>query len=121
MDINRIEYKVIEDKGIVVATIRNIEWDPSWFFNTHFLAHASASFQMLTFFDQKFCMPYSMKAVAKCHPNDQFDVEKGKAIARKKLINNYNASIDRHITHYRKALQKCMDEMDIYLKKHKMI
>lgn len=121
MNINNIEYKVLEDKRIVIATIRAITFDPIMFFRKKFLSHATASLDMLTFSDQKFCMPYTMRAIAKCDPNDEFDVEKGKAIARKKLVEKYNLSMDKHMLHYRNAMKKCLDHMDAYLKKHKMI
>lgn len=117
-----VEYKVIKDKRIVVASIKGISNDAIHVFNDKFLAHATSDLNIEAFWpNQKFFMPYSMKAVARCIPDDEFSVEKGKQIALKKLSEKYNASLDRHLMHISKAMKKCLDNMDVYLEKHKMI
>ena len=122
MKIENVEYKVIEDKRIVVATIKDIRHDAINTFNEKFLAHATSRICLYTsWFDQKFLMPYSMKAVARCMPNDPFSVEEGKKVALKKLSEKYNRSLDRHLLHISKAMKKCLDNMDVYFTKHKMI
>lgn len=122
---DNVEYKVIEDKRIVVAQISNIKYDAINEFSDRFVAHATSSFCVTPTwnfkYDQKFVMPNSMKAVARCIPEDEFSVEKGKQIALKKLSEKYNNSLDRHLAHISKAMRKCLDNMDIYLKKHKMV
>lgn len=40
--------------------------------------------------DYLFCMKYNECGIAKCHPNDKFDVEYGKKLARKRLVTKYN-------------------------------
>ena len=48
--------------------------------------------------------------VAHCHPNDEFDVEKGKEVARGKALMSY----------YR-DMQRCMEEVsDLFYTLHKM-
>lgn len=120
-----VEYKVIEDKGIVIATIHGIRFDAINVFNQKFFAHATSSLMVdhtwYGDYNQKFFMPNSLKAVARCCPSDEFDVEKGKQIALKKLSEKYNQSLDRHLKHMNVALHKCLDKMDDYLKEHKMI
>lgn len=118
---DNVEYKVIEDKRIVVATIKDIQYDAMYVFNDKFMAHATSDIEVGMWPNQKFMMPYSMKAVARCDPNDEFSVEKGKQIALKKLSEKYNQSLDRHLVHISKAMKKCLDNMDVYLEKHKMI
>lgn len=39
--------------------------------------------------DYLFCMKYNECGIAKCHPNDKFDIEYGKKLARKRLITKY--------------------------------
>lgn len=118
---DNVEYKVIEDKGIVVATIRCIGFDPIHVFNEKFMAHSTSCLKIDTYYNQKFMMPYSMKAVARCNPEDEFSVEKGKEIALKKLSEKYNHSLDRHLKHIYDAMHKCLDNMDRYLEEHNMI
>ena len=122
MKIENVEYKVIEDKRVVVASIRGISFDAINVFNNKFLAHATSHLDLVSAWDnQKFMMPYSMKAIARCIPDDEFSVEKGKQIALKKLSEKYNRSLDRHLMHIANAMKKCLDNMDVYFTKHKMI
>ena len=122
MKIENVEYKVIEDKRVVVASIRGISFDAINVFNNRFLAHATSHLDLVSAWDdQKFMMPYSMKAVARCIPDDEFSVEKGKQIALKKLSEKYNRSLDRHLMHIANVMKKCLDNMDVYFTKHKMI
>ena len=37
-----------------------------------------------------FCMDYNEWGIAKCHPNDKFDLEYGKKLARKRLVTKYS-------------------------------
>ena len=122
MNTENVEYKVIEDKRIVVASIKGISTDAIHVFNNKFLAHATSDLNIEAFWpNQKFFMPYSMKAVARCVPGDEFSVEKGKQIALKKLSEKYNHSLDRHLLHIASALDKCLANMNIYFDKHKVI
>ena len=116
-----VEYKVIEDKRIVVAQISGIQYDAINVFNDKFMAHATSNLSMSAWRDQKFFMPKSMKSVARCIPEDEFSVEEGKRIALKKLSEKYNNSLDRHLRHIYNAMNKCLDNMGEYLKEHKMI
>lgn len=118
---DNVEYKVIPEKQIVTATIKGIQNDPIHVFNDRFMAHATSDIEIGAWWNQKFMMPYSMKAVARCIPDDEFSVEKGKQIALKKLSEKYNRSLDRHLMHIANAMKKCLDNMDVYFTKHKMI
>lgn len=48
------------------------------------------------------------QASAKCHPDDEFDFEKGKEIARQRVIDKYNAAMY-------KVLSAVADDFDIYV------
>lgn len=125
MNNNRVEFKVIEEQRVVVATIKGTTYDAINVFNSKFLAHATSSLVIDDMWvknrNQKFFMPHSMKAVARCIPEDEFSVEKGKQIALKKLSEKYNKSLDRHLKHIHDDMKKCLDNMEVYLKRHKMI
>ena len=116
-----VEFKVIEDKRVVIATVRDITFDPIHVFNKKFMAHSTSNIELAAWYDQKFMMPNSMKAIARCIPEDEFSVEKGKQIALKKLTEKYNQSLDRHLKHISDSMKKCIDNMDIYLKEHKVL
>lgn len=40
--------------------------------------------------DYLFCMKYNEWGIAKCHPDDKFDLEYGKKLARRRLLKKYN-------------------------------
>ena len=44
--------------------------------------------------DSMFCMNYNECGKAKCHPDDKFDIEYGKKLARKRLMTKYNRGIN---------------------------
>ena len=117
-----VQFKVIEEKRIVIAKINYISEDAIRIFNDKFLAHATSDLWVnAEWGDQKFYMPNSLKAVARCLPDDEFSVEEGKKIALKKLTEKYNNSLDRHLKHIYKAFYKCLDNMEGYLKAHKVM
>lgn len=115
MDNTRVEYKVIPEKGIVIAKIGGTYWDAMEAFNRKFLSTSTSSLEINNFGrDEKFCMPYMFKAVARCHPEDIFDEEKGKRIALNKLSEKYNRSLDKHLANIMLALDKTLKNMDHY-------
>lgn len=40
--------------------------------------------------DSLFCMKYNECGIAKCHPDDKFDLEYGKKLARRRLLKKYS-------------------------------
>lgn len=115
MDSSRVEYKVIPEHRIVVAEIRGTSYDALDMFNDKFLACASsAPYLWLNKQDEKFLMPWRMKAVAHCHPDDVFDEKKGKEIALKKLSEKYNRSLNKHLFNILHCLDVTLKRMDKY-------
>lgn len=53
-------------------------------------------------------MKNTFKGVAKCHPDDEFDVEKGSALAKERAIAKYNAAMA-------KILMQVGNDIDTYL------
>lgn len=117
MKLDNVKYKVIEDMRIVIATIKGIKSDAVRTFNNRFLAHSTSDIEINCWDNQRFMMPYSMKAVARCSPEDEFDVEKGKKIALKKLSEKYNRSLDKHLLNIFLEFVGCLDNMDEYFQK----
>ena len=115
MDNTRVEYKVIPEKGIVIAKIWGTNFDAIDAFNKKFLSTASSSLDLSVFGrNEKFHMPYTFKAVSRCHPEDIFDEEKGKRIALNKLSEKYNRSLDKHLANIMLALDKALKGIDHY-------
>jgi hydroxymethylpyrimidine pyrophosphatase-like HAD family hydrolase len=114
MNHNRVEYKVIPENRVVIATIKNTSGDALREFNKKFLSNATADLMLMAHTSEKFRMKNSYKSVARCHPEDVFDENKGKAIALKKLSEKYNKSLDKRLAHIMVAFDKTLETMDKY-------
>ena len=62
-------------------------------------------------------MNYVECGKAKCHPDDKFDIEYGKELARKRLVTKYNRmrylffrELDRYIASYRSIILSKKDK-----------
>lgn len=116
MNIERVKYVVVKDKGIVRAIISNCEYDALNVFHKKFMLPSTHYIALYTNGEhEKFIMPYQFSAVAKLHPEDEWDEETGKNIALKKLSEQYNRSLDKHLANMYGALSSVMDKMKVYL------
>mgnify|MGYP006992105700 CR=1 FL=1 len=116
MDIERVKYVVIKDKGIVRAIISDCKYDAFDAFDrkimlpsTHYLTLCANGEH------EKFIMPYQFSAVAKLHPEDEWDEETGKKIALKKLSEQYNRSLDKRLFNMYNALSSVTEKLKDYL------
>lgn len=57
--------------------------------------------------DSLFCMKYNEWGIAKCHPDDNFDVEYGKKLSRKRLVTKYNRMRYLFFKEFDKYLVSC--------------
>lgn len=81
-----VEFKVVEEQRVVIATLYGCELDAVDFFDE------KSGFALVPFSWRKsemVAMPCSLKAVARCHSNDDFDPELGKKIAYRRLRKKY--------------------------------
>ena len=67
--------------------------------------------------DYLFCMKYVECGKAKCHPDDKFDLEYGKKLARKRLVTKYNRmrylffrELDKYIASYHSIISSKRDK-----------
>lgn len=93
-----IKYFVNEDKRQVIAILENTRWDAfkkidKMIAETDFCAVPS----------EKYMMPAQFKVTVTCDPRDEFNVEVGKKIAKKRILKNYYASLDKRISKFRDA------------------
>lgn len=80
-----VTYIIDEENRTVKAVIRNLKWDA---LNTIFRLFIKEDVKLRFSLDIILNNTYS--ATAKCSEKDEFDVEKGKLIARRKAIIKYN-------------------------------
>lgn len=80
-----VTYIIDEENRTVKAVIRNLKWDA---LNTIFRLFIKEGIQFCSTEENVLNNTYS--ATAKCSEKDEFDVEKGKLIARRKAIIKYN-------------------------------
>lgn len=122
MNINRVKYVVIKDKGIVRAIISGCKYDAFDAFDKKFMSPSTHYLALCVNKNhEKFIMPYQFSAVAKLHPEDEWNEETGKKIALKKLSEQYNRSLDKHLANMYDALSSTMDKMKVYLEERNML
>jgi hypothetical protein len=116
MNHNRVTYKVIPEHRVVIAEIDSTDFDALREFNDKYLAHSTSALRLrVDKYDEKFLMPHSFKAVARCHPEDEFDIEKGKRIALDRLADKYTNSLNRHLNNYIRAIDEALTFLAIAL------
>ena len=90
-----IKYFVNEEKQQVIAVLENTEWDA---YNK--IAKMIADTEFCLAPNQKYRMPSQFKVTVTCDPRDEFNVEVGKGIAKKRILKNYYASLDKRVNKF---------------------
>lgn len=122
MDIKRVKYVVVKDKGIVRAIISDCEYDAFDVFHRKLMLPSTHHLALYKNGEhEKFIMPYQFSAVAKLHPEDEWNEEIGKKIALKKLSEQYNRSLDKHIANMYNALSSVMEKTKVYLEERNLL
>lgn len=85
---HEVEFYVNEENRIVTATIKYCKYDVLNILRKEHDMNFCGFWDMPKQF-AKVELPVTLKSVAKCHPDDTFDPEVGKRIARKKLEAKY--------------------------------
>ena len=83
-----VKISVIENQRKVVARLDNCSEDAY-----NILRKRLPDFLMIR--PEMVLMKNTFKATAKCHPDDEFDVEKGAALAKERVIAKYNAAMEK--------------------------
>lgn len=106
-----ITYHVDEANRVVVAFM----YDTEYIALDYILEHASP-YKEKVFITPLFAecdedtaylmMSSSYSARARCHPEDEFDVEVGKSLARKKLLQNVHRAFSKRLRRYAKHLDE---------------
>lgn len=117
MNNNRVIFKVIPEHRIVKAEINDCEFDAISKFNRKFLAHSTSSLTLTpaNCYDEKFMMQNTYSVVVRCHPDDEFDEEKGKRLALDRLADKYTKSLNKHLDNILISLDKSLERLAEYL------
>ena len=91
-----IKYFVNHEKRQVIALLENTKYDA---YNKIDKMIADTQFCFIP--TRKYLMPGQFKITVNCDPRDDFDVEVGKQIAKKRILKNYYASLDKRIDKFR--------------------
>ena len=117
MNNNRVIFKVFPEHRVIKAEINDCMFDAINEFNRKFLAHSTSSLALSTFFcrGEKFLMPNTYSVVVRCHPDDEFDEEKGKRLALDRLADKYTNSLNKHLDNILISLDKSLERLAEYL------
>ena len=96
-----MKISVIEGQGKVIARLDNCNMDAYNVLRKRLPVY-------MTINPDAVKMKNTFKAVAKCHPDDVFDAEKGADIAKERVIAKYNAAMC-------KILNQVGTDVDMYL------
>ena len=90
-----IKYFVNEEKRQVIAVLENTAWDA---YNKIEKMITDTEFCLVP--TNKYRMPSQFKVTVTCDPRDEFNVEIGKEIAKKRILKNYSASLDKRVNKF---------------------
>lgn len=102
-----MKYIINEDKKVVVAIIEETKYDVINYIKANYKEPVNFG----NMYD-KLLLNETYKGIARCHPDDKFDAEKGKMIARARAIYKHDLA-------FNKAVKKYFDIKTAILKKIK--
>ena len=120
MDDNRITYEEFPN-GVVKATITGCRHDALDKINRKFVAPVTASIEITDAWShaaEKYFMKNTYYAIARCDKEDVYSLEKGKKLAKKRLAEKYNRSIDKRINLFLKHIKQMCENTEEYVSKH---
>lgn len=97
-----IKYNIIESQRKVIAKIDNCEND------AYNVISKSLKGKLELFKSESIKLPSYFTAVAKCHPEDEFDAEVGKELAKKRVIEKYNDAMANILLDFGNLLSDCV-------------
>lgn len=93
-----IKYFVNKNKRQVIAVLENTKWDAY-----HKIDKMVADTEFCVVPNDKYIMPNQFRVTVTCDPRDDFNVDIGKKIAKKRVLNNYYTSLDKRVAKFREA------------------
>lgn len=102
-----IRYIVNEKDRVVVALLEHTKRDAVQAANSWTGAdiwNAPSRIDMHVHCDKKYLMPDKFTGVARCNPDDEWNEEIGKQIARDRVLNNYHKSLNKAVRRIHKDM-----------------
>jgi hypothetical protein len=96
-----IKYIVIPEKRAVVAVLKGTEMDAVYKIHK---VMCDTPFWPTDY--EKYLMPNEFKSVVYCDERDEFDIDKGKQLARERLMSRYYKSLDKRVDWFVLDVQK---------------
>ena len=93
-----IKYFINEDKRQVIGLLENTRWDA---YNKISKMIGDTDFCVAP--SEKYMMPTEYRAVVQCDPSDEFSVNEGKRIAKKRILDRYYPALHKRINKFREA------------------
>ena len=116
MDKTRVNYIVDEKNGVVVAEINNCRYDAIEKLNSRFIPNTTSGITVFpTGWFSKFAMNNKYRAVAKKHPDDEWNETTGKREALNKLTDIYEAALNRRLALFMQKFDRIVGEVADYL------
>lgn len=100
-----IKYIQIPEKKLTVAILENTRYSA-----VSKIANALGSTKSLCFNPDKYVMPNTFRAMAKCAEGDEWDAEVGRAVAKGKVMKKYYKSYDKKLLDFQEDLNNAMFE-----------
>lgn len=117
MNNNRVNFVVNEKHGIVAAEIKDCVWDAEAMMNDRFIPSVTSSFTVSNkYANDRHNMNFKYRALARLHPEDQWDENRGKVVAVNKLTEVYHESMNKRLAKYADDFRKIAENIEQYLK-----
>lgn len=101
-----IKYVQIPEKKMTIAILENCRYDAAVK-----IAKVVGRTDSLCFNPEKYLMANSFRAIAKCSPEDAWDAEVGKAVAKAKVMKKYYKAYDKRLDAFTNDLNDAMFEV----------
>lgn len=101
-----IKYSVMEDQQKVMAILDNVRFDACKQIEKQ-LRNSNIKFECTA----EYLMPKTFKAVVKVQAPDVFDIEVGKKLAKKKVLDHYYRSLHKRVNKFVASMEKTTSEL----------
>lgn len=102
-----IRYIQLPEKKMTIAILENTRYSA-----VSKIAKAIGNTKSLCFDPDRYVMPNSFKAIAKCSPEDQWDADVGKVVAKAKVMRKYYKSYDKMLDMFSKDIMNLLEGVD---------
>ena len=99
-----IKYYPVPEKRQVIAVLNNCKFDAYNKIDKVLSATNLVLVEPDSTKRDRYLMPDTFKVTVTCDPRDTYDIEEGKKIAKKRLMDNYYKSLDKKLYAFQKEI-----------------